>query len=82
MAAFITGTIQTRRSANGQSSPFADPQYYGAMERNLASIFCILADMPRRAVTDFRVQVIESSGSVQLALNGAHKCLNIVSLRY
>jgi hypothetical protein len=82
MAAFLTFRSQTRRPAIGQTSPFGDPQYYGAMERHLAPIFRALADMPRHALTDLRVQVIESSGSAELVLNVAHKRLNLLSLRY
>jgi hypothetical protein len=56
----------SRPSAFGQPRPLVGAQYYGAMERHLAPIFRALADMPRRALTDLRVQVIESSGSAEL----------------
>jgi hypothetical protein len=81
MSAFSHIPSQTRQSLFGQTSPFADPQYYEAMERHLAPIFRALADTPRHALTDLRVQVIESSGSAELVLNVAHKRLNLISLR-
>jgi hypothetical protein len=46
-AAYRPTQTQTCPPAIGQNSPFADPQYYGAIERHLAPIFRALADILR-----------------------------------